>query len=78
MTRRMYSRSNYLRQAAFRRIRRATASIKKPIHNVKDLRANPANRPEDRNCFASSLEFLESLVSHFEEVVEPIGIEPMT
>lgn len=77
MTRRMYSPPSCLRQATFRRIRRATASIKKPIHNVKELRANPAY--PDRSPKPVSLHLWSILAEPIPEgMVEPIGIEPMT
>ncbi|MFC0202915.1 hypothetical protein [Novosphingobium soli] len=52
----------------------ATASIKKPIHNVKELRADPASPTlAGRKTFR----FISGGICH-QVLVEPIGIEPMT
>jgi hypothetical protein len=52
----------------------ATASIKKPIHNVKEARLRMPYRQTPKgsaNRYSSSLEISKSMV-------ELIGIEPMT
>ena len=48
----------------------ATASIKKPIHNVKE--AGKSRKP------LRTAEFVSSSLEFMIELVEPIGIEPMT
>ena len=61
-----------------------TASIKKPIHNVKEARADPSGRPKP-DFVSSSLECRRAACATHREhrrvratLVEPIGIEPMT
>ncbi|MFC3698289.1 hypothetical protein ACFOOJ_12615, partial [Sphingobium xenophagum] len=59
----------------------ATASIKKPIHNVKEERnALHITSPWLANRFSSSLEIVRCSAKHRYAVclVELIGIEPMT
>ena len=72
-----------LRQQA----RRATASIKKPIHNVKEVQADPAIQPEGWKLFrfisgvswSSSAQRTDHPQANLlAKMVEPIGIEPMT
>ena len=66
------------RSRSYDRTQRATASIYKPIHNVKDAKGKPlATRPQialGRIWFPS----LENLRHYAARLVEPIGIEPMT
>ena len=56
--------------------RASTASILKPIHNVKEG-ANPPYQPKLNSCL-HLWKNNHHLNSHREEMVEPIGIEPMT
>ena len=70
--------------------RRTTASIKKPIHNVKEAHiSGPYHRTCPVNRYSSSLENMASVSRPVPPalrlgpriksgVVEPIGIEPMT